>query len=140
MSKIIGITGLKDVGKTYYASLIIKLLVKSGYKIGSIKHAHHDFDIDKPGKDSFNHMKSGSNEVLIFNERKWAMISSLQQEEIPLEEVVKKFSKEQSFEIVIHEYEDADHGFNCEDRKSYNKVASLSALERSLNFIEKKND
>ncbi len=61
---------------------------------------------------------------------------------IPNEKInkVKKFSKEQSFEIVIHEYEDADHGFNCEDRKSYNKVASLSALERSLDFIEKKND
>ena len=54
MSKIIGITGSKDVGKTYYASLIIKLLVEKGYKVGSIKHAHHDFDIDKPGTDSLN--------------------------------------------------------------------------------------
>ena len=50
---------------------------------------------------------------------------------------VKKFSKEQNFEILIHEYKDADHGFNCEDRKSYNKDASISALERSLDFIEK---
>ena len=44
MIKIIGITGWKDVGKTYCASLIIKSLVKKGYQVGSIKHAHHDFD------------------------------------------------------------------------------------------------
>ena len=75
MSKIIGITGLKDVGKTYYASLIIKLLVKSGYKIGSIKHAHHDFDIDKPGTDSFKHREAGSNQVIISSSKRWAKIT-----------------------------------------------------------------
>ena len=52
MSKIIGITGSKDVGKTYYASLIINLLVERGYKVGSIKHAHNDFDIDIPDEDA----------------------------------------------------------------------------------------
>ena len=75
MSKIIGITGWKDVGKTYYASLIIKSLVKKGYKVGSIKHAHHDFDIDKPGTDSFKHREAGSSQVIISSSKRWAKIT-----------------------------------------------------------------
>ena len=75
MSKIIGITGWKDVGKTYYASLIIKLLVKKGYEVGSIKHAHHDFDIDKPGTDSFKHREAGSNQVIVSSSKRWAKIT-----------------------------------------------------------------
>ena len=74
MSKIIGITGWKDVGKTYYASLIIKSLVKKGYKVGSIKHAHHDFDIDKPGTDSFKHREAGSSQVIISSSKRWACL------------------------------------------------------------------
>ena len=74
MRKIIGITGLKDVGKTHYASLIIKLLVKRGYQVGSIKHAHHNFDIDKSGTDSFKHREAGSNQVIISSSKRWAKI------------------------------------------------------------------
>ena len=75
MSKIIGIIGWKDVGKTYYASLIIKSLVKKGYKVGSIKHAHHDFDIDKPGTDSFKHREAGSSQAIISSAKRWAKIT-----------------------------------------------------------------
>ena len=53
---------------------------------------------------------------------------------------VKKYSQEQSFKLSVHEYDNADHGFNCDDRKSYNKEASKSALERSLKFIDGNND
>ena len=61
---------------------------------------------------------------------------------IPEEKIkkVRDFSKEQNFEIVIHEYEGADHGFNCEDRKSFHESASKSSLVRSIEFIEKNND
>ena len=61
---------------------------------------------------------------------------------IPEEKVlkVKSFSEDQNFELTIHEYDNADHGFNCEDRKSFNKMASQSALERSLEFIDKDDD
>ena len=61
---------------------------------------------------------------------------------IPKEKVldVKKYSQEQKFKVSVHEYDNADHGFNCEDRKSYNKEASKSALKRSLKFIDENND
>ncbi len=53
---------------------------------------------------------------------------------------VKSFSKDQTFKVEIYEYDGADHGFNCEDRKSYNAEASKSALERSIAFIDNHND
>ena len=101
MSKIIGITGLKDVGKTYYASLIIKSLVKKGYQVGSIKHAHHDFDIDKPGTDSFKHREAGSNQVIISSSKRWAKITENNNEnEKSLDELIQHFH---NIDIVVVE-------------------------------------
>ena len=101
MSKIIGITGWKDVGKTYYASLIIKLLVKKGYEVGSIKHAHHDFDIDKPGTDSFKHREAGSNQVIISSSKRWAKITENNNEnEKSLDELIQELH---NVDIVVVE-------------------------------------
>ena len=92
MNKIIGITGWKDVGKTYYASLIIKLLVKKGYQVGSIKRAHHGFDIDKPGTDSFIHREAGSSQVIISSSKRWAKITENNNaNEKSLDELTKEF-------------------------------------------------
>ena len=101
MSKVIGITGWKDVGKTYYASLIIKSLVKKGYQVGSIKHAHHDFDIDKPGTDSLKHRESGSNQVIISSSKRWAKITENHNaKEKSLDELIKELN---NVEIVVVE-------------------------------------
>ena len=101
MSKIIGITGWKDVGKTYYASLIIKLLVKRGYQVGSIKHAHHDFDIDKPGTDSFKHREAGSNQVIISSSKRWAKITENKNEnEKSLDELIQEL---QNVDVIVVE-------------------------------------
>ena len=101
MSKIIGITGWKDVGKTYYASLIIKSLVKKGYQVGSIKHAHHDFDIDKPGTDSFKHREAGSNQVIISSAKRWAKITENNNEnEKSLDELIQEL---QNVDVIVVE-------------------------------------
>ena len=101
MSKIIGITGSKDVGKTYYASLIIKLLVEKGYNVGSIKHAHHDFDIDKPGTDSFKHREAGSSQVIISSSKRWAKINENNNEnEKSLNELIQELH---NVDIVVVE-------------------------------------
>ncbi len=61
---------------------------------------------------------------------------------IPEEKVekVKSFSKNQEHDLIVHEYDNADHGFNCEDRKSYNQESANFALEKSLQFIDKSYD
>jgi len=101
MSKIIGITGWKDVGKTYYASLIIKSLVKKGYQVGSIKHAHHDFDIDKPGTDSFKHREAGSSQAIISSAKRWAKITENNNEnEKSLDELIQEL---QNVDVIVVE-------------------------------------
>ena len=68
MNNLFGIVGWSGSGKTDLICRIIKNLTKKKLKIYSVKHSHHNFQIDKEGKDSFKHLESGSKEVLIFNE------------------------------------------------------------------------
>ena len=100
MSKVIGVVGWKDVGKTYFAAEIIKLLVIKGYKVGSIKHAHHNFDIDHPGTDSFKHRNAGSSQVIISSSKRWAKIIENTTKEKKLEELIEEF---QNIDIVVVE-------------------------------------
>ena len=93
MRKVIGIVGWKNVGKTFVVTEIIKLLVQKGYKVGSIKHAHHNFDIDHKDTDSFKHRKSGSSEVIISSSRRWAkIIENNNKKEKNLNELLKEFN------------------------------------------------
>ena len=75
--KIIGIIGWKNSGKTFLAQKLISHLTKKNFKVASIKHAHHNFDIDKEGTDSFLHRMSGSKQVIISSSKRWAKISEL---------------------------------------------------------------
>ena len=101
MTRVIGIVGWKDVGKTYLVTEIIKLLVAKNYRVGSIKHAHDDFDIDKPGTDSFKHRESGSSQVIISSSRRWAKINeNIDNREKSLKELVEEF---ENIDIIIVE-------------------------------------
>ena len=82
MKKIFGIVGWSGSGKTDLICRIIQSLKRKKICVASIKHSHHNFEIDKKGKDSFNHLNSGSNEVIIYNEKKFAMISSLKKKKL----------------------------------------------------------
>ena len=74
--KIFGIAGWKNSGKTTLVEKIIRDLVNRGYTASSIKHAHHEFEIDKEGKDSYRHRKAGASQVIVSSENLWAMIST----------------------------------------------------------------
>ena len=148
MSKIIGITGWKDVGKTHYASLIIKSLVKKGYQVGSIKHAHHDFDIDKPGTDSFRHRKAGSSQAIISSTKRWAKITENNNEnEKNLDELIQEFH---NVEIVVVEgFKKENHpkieiltkGLNNRNKETKNVVAIVSDdLKDNTTPVFKEND
>lgn len=100
MTKVFGIVGWSGSGKTDIACRLINYYRKKNMCVSSVKHSHHDFDIDKQGKDSFKQMIAGSNEVVIYNERKWAMVSSLQPKKIKLDEILGKFSKNTDIILV----------------------------------------
>ena len=75
--KICGIVGWKNSGKTFFAQKLISYFTNNNFKVASIKHAHHDFDIDKPHTDSFLHRQAGSQQVIISSSKRWAKISEL---------------------------------------------------------------
>ncbi len=93
MSNILGIAGYSGSGKTTLLEKVIPLLKQHGLRISVIKHAHHNFDIDRPGKDSFRHREAGANEVLIVSGHRWALMHELRDEPEPtLEELCARLS------------------------------------------------
>ena len=76
--KIFGIIGWKNSGKTYLAQKIISHLKDNKLEVASVKRAHHNFEIDKPGSDSFLHRQAGANQVIISSAKRWAKIIELQ--------------------------------------------------------------
>ena len=88
MKKIFGIVGWSGSGKTDLICRLIEAFRKKNVSVGSIKHTHHNFEIDKEGKDSFKHIASGSEEVILYNEKKYAMVSNFLKENPPKLEMV----------------------------------------------------
>jgi molybdopterin-guanine dinucleotide biosynthesis adapter protein len=90
---VIGITGWKNSGKTTLVEKLVAHFSEAGLRIATVKHAHHEFDIDHAGTDSFRHRKSGAREVAIVSARRWALMHELQSEgEPPLAEVLARLS------------------------------------------------
>lgn len=74
---LFGITGWSGSGKTTLLVRLIPALVARGLSVSTIKHAHHGFDVDRPGKDSFEHRRAGATEVLIGSANRWALMHEL---------------------------------------------------------------
>ena len=76
-TRIIGLAGWSGAGKTTLVEKLIPVLRDRGFGISTIKHAHHAFDVDRPGKDSFRHREAGASEVLVVSETRWALMHEL---------------------------------------------------------------
>ena len=88
-----GFAGWSGGGKTTLIEKLIPLFVKRGLRVSLIKHAHHAFDVDHPGKDSYRHRHAGAMEVLVTSSRRWALMHELGGgEEPPFEEQIRHFS------------------------------------------------
>lgn len=77
MTKVFGFAGWSGAGKTTLIRQVIAALVARGVRVSTIKHAHHDFDIDQPGKDSWTHRQAGAAEVLVVSDQRWALMHEL---------------------------------------------------------------
>ena len=75
--KIFGFAGWSGSGKTTLIERLIPLFVARGLTVSLIKHAHHTFDMDQPGKDSYRHRHAGCTEVLVSSSRRWALMHEL---------------------------------------------------------------
>jgi molybdopterin-guanine dinucleotide biosynthesis protein B len=91
--RIFGLAGWSGSGKTTLLAALIPEFVARGLTVSTIKHAHHEFDIDQPGKDSWRHRQAGAREVMVASSRRWALMHELRDApEPPLEELVAKMS------------------------------------------------
>ncbi|GAB1256789.1 molybdopterin-guanine dinucleotide biosynthesis protein B [Aurantivibrio plasticivorans] len=81
--RLFGITGWKNSGKTTLMVNIVSELRRRNYSVATIKHAHHEFDIDQPGKDSFRHRTAGASQVIVASSKRWALVKELDQQPEP---------------------------------------------------------
>src|SRR5512146_631102 len=79
--RIIGLAGWSGSGKTTLITKLIPRLIARGIKVSTLKHAHHGFDLDRPGKDSFMHRAAGATEVIISSAKRWAILHELREAE-----------------------------------------------------------
>jgi len=92
--KVIGLAGWSGAGKTTLLARVIPHLLDQGLRVSVIKHAHHSFDVDTPGKDSWVHRQSGSTEVLVSSGKRWALMHELRGASEPrLPELLGKMSR-----------------------------------------------
>lgn len=111
MTRVIGLAGWSGAGKTTLLGKLIPLLGSRGVAVSTLKHAHHAFDVDVPGKDSHNHRLAGAREVLVSSGRRWALMHELRDEpEARLAELLVKLAV---VDLVIVE------GFKTEPHRKF---------------------
>lgn len=90
---IIGIIGWSGSGKTTLMSTLIPTLIAKGLTVSTMKHTHHDFDIDQSGKDSYRHREAGAQEVLLTSKKRWALLHELRDApEYEMDELIAKMA------------------------------------------------
>jgi len=120
--RIIGLVGWKNSGKTRMVAALVAELTGRGWKVSTVKHAHHAFDIDKPGADSWQHRQAGASEVAIVSERRWALMHEMTADETepPLDEIVARLSPCDL--VLVEGYKRGDH-----DKIEIRRAASETA-------------
>lgn len=120
--KVFGITGWKNSGKTTLVADLVKHLSGRGLKVSTIKHAHCNFDIDKPGTDSFKHREAGAQQVLLASSNRWALMHELRNDQEPeLDELLQHL---EPVDLVIVE------GFKMGDQPKIQVVRPQNNTER----------
>lgn len=91
--KLLGIAGFKNAGKTTLTERLVRELTSRHYRVSTVKHAHHGFDVDQEGRDSWRHRQAGASEVAVVSMKRWALVHELRGEvEPPLAEILAKLS------------------------------------------------
>ena len=106
--KIFGITGWSGSGKTTLMVKLLPELIERGFTVSTMKHSHHRFDLDRKGKDSFEHRQAGASEVLISSSSRWALMHELRGAAEPdMDELIKHMSPVDL--LLIEGFKDHQH-------------------------------
>ncbi|MFD1159185.1 molybdopterin-guanine dinucleotide biosynthesis protein B [Roseovarius aestuarii] len=105
---IYGVVGWKNAGKTGLMERLVSEITARGFSVSTIKHAHHSFDVDHPGKDSYRHRDAGAREVLLASRNRWALMHELHDhEEPPLADLLTKLEPVDL--VLVEGYKRDDH-------------------------------
>lgn len=136
--KLYGITGWKNSGKTGLMERLVAEITGRGFTVSTLKHAHHAFDVDKPGKDSYRHRAAGAREVLLASGRRWALMHELDgSDEPPLERLLKKLSPVDL--VLIEGYKSEGHP-KIEAHRSATGKALLAPNDPSIRAVASDSD
>ncbi|HEV2700245.1 MAG TPA: molybdopterin-guanine dinucleotide biosynthesis protein B [Steroidobacteraceae bacterium] len=122
-ARVLGIVGWSGAGKTTLLTKLIPLLSRRGLRVATLKHAHHAFDVDQAGKDSYEHRRAGACEVLVSSARRWVQMHEVgDAEEASLPELLQRVSPCDL--ILVEGFKTAQH-FKLEVFRQANGKAPL---------------
>jgi len=128
--KIIGLAGWSGSGKTTLLTRVLPELKRRGLSVSTLKHAHHRFDIDTPGKDSYEHRAAGAQEVLVASANRWALMHELRgEDEWTLPQLLAKLSP---VDLVIIEGFKSGHHPKLEVHRAANGKPPLYPGDRDI--------
>jgi molybdopterin-guanine dinucleotide biosynthesis protein B len=104
---VVGITAFSGTGKTSLLTRVVPILRARGLHVGIIKHAHHGFDLDQPGKDSFELRKAGAEQMLVASRARWALMVETPETDVPgedprLEDMIQRLDQD-SLDLILVE-------------------------------------
>lgn len=114
--KLYGVTGWKNAGKTGLVERLVKEISDRGFSVSTVKHAHHSFDVDQPGRDSYRHRLAGASEVMLASGNRWALMHELR--EAPEPELATLLARLSPVDLILIE------GFK---RESHPKIEAYRA-------------
>lgn len=106
---LLGITAFSGTGKTTLLTKLIPALFERGVRVSVIKHAHHEFDVDTPGKDSYRIRKAGAQQTIVASAKRWALMTETpESEHIDLEYLIKQLDTEKIDLIIVEGFKSLD--------------------------------
>lgn len=131
--RVYGVVGWKNAGKTTLMERLVSDITSRGFTVSTIKHAHHVFDVDRPGKDSFRHREAGAQEVLVASGARWALMHELRDaEEPPLEDLLAKMSP---VDLILIEGYKRDSHFKVEAYRAKTGAPMIGADDSTIRAI-----
>jgi len=131
--RVYGIVGWKNSGKTTLVERLVIEITGRGYTVSTVKHAHHTFDVDHEGKDSFRHRSAGASEVLLASRNRWALMHECRNEaEPPLSEFLEKLSP---VDLVLIEGYKRDRHPKVEAHRGETKQGLISAKDDTITAV-----
>lgn len=132
--RVYGVTGWKNTGKTTLTERLVAELTAQGLRVSTVKHAHHDTEIDHPGRDSFRHRQAGAGQVLVASPVRWALMTELRgAAEPPLQDLLARFDPCDL--ILVEGYKTAPHPKVETHRQEAGRRGLLAAANPTIRAV-----